>query len=158
MRMLREMIAGQCVASQGLIRCSQRKKRKRETPREDGKGWKERRGSRKHIDQETVVGRMPRGDATRGAGLSTYYEPRLLSSRFFFSPRGSPSTTTTPPPPPPLSFLLLLSLLLLLLLFLRHYLLAQPAENLFTLHYLERSALLILNLLVFGLVFIPNAV
>lgn len=29
---------------------------------------------------------MPRGDATRGAGLSTYYEPRLLSSRFFFSP------------------------------------------------------------------------
>lgn len=80
---------------------------------------RKRRGSRKHIDQETVVGRMPRGDATRGAGLSTYYEPRLLSSRFFFSPRVSPPTRhpprslspfrpfcvfyhpLAPPPPPP---------------------------------------------------------
>lgn len=53
---------------------------------------------------------MPRGDATRGAGLSTYYEPRLLSSRFFFSPQGSPST----PPPRALSSPLLLLLLLLL--------------------------------------------
>lgn len=40
---------------------------------------------------------MPRGDTTRGAGLSTYYEPRLLSSFLLFY-RGSPST------PPPLSF------------------------------------------------------
>lgn len=119
---------------------------------------RKRRGSRKHIDQETVVGRMPRGDATRGAGLSTYYEPRLLSSRFFFSPRVSPPTTPSavvflpsvpfcvfyhplappPPPPPP------------------HH---DPTESPFSPRYFTapRSPLRILYLLVFsGLVFIPN--
>ena len=51
----------------------------------------------KHIDQESVVGRMPRGDAVRGAGLSSYYEPRLPSS--FSSLLGSSNATTFPKNP-----------------------------------------------------------
>lgn len=97
---------------------------------------------------------MPRGDATRGAGLSTYYEPRLLSSRFFFSPRVSPPDAVRrclspfrplciPSPlvfPPSLS--------------------RPPTESPFSPRYFTapRSLLRVLYLLVFsGLVFIPNA-
>lgn len=98
---------------------------------------------------------MPRGDATRGAGLSTYYEPRLLSSRFFFSPRVSPPDAARrclspfrplcvpylPFPSPPGSY-------------------HDPTESPFSPRYFTapRTLLRVLYLLVFsGLVFIPNA-
>jgi len=54
---------------------------------------------------------MPRGDATRGAGLSTYYEPRLLRVSSFprgFHPRRHPPLSS---PFRPLWVPLLLSVL-----------------------------------------------
>lgn len=106
---------------------------------------------------------MPRGDATRGAGLSTYYEPRLLSSRFFFSPRVSPPAVVFLPFAP---FLRVPSLPLPFRSPSPSHSVPSPTDptespfgpRYFTAARPALSLLRVLYLLVFsGLVFIPNA-